>query len=94
MIGKLLAIVIGQGLNSFRHGNEGLNGGSRNEIGGLVQDLCQLNRLVKAPPAFDDDPSLSKRVEDSTIEKFIKQSRIEALNQTILQRAIQRCIVA
>lgn len=41
MIGELLAIVVGRGLVSFIYGLETLNDRRRDEIGGLVLDLCQ-----------------------------------------------------
>jgi hypothetical protein len=48
MIGELLAIVIGQGLNSFRYRLETPNDGRRDEIGGLVLDFCQYGRTTLA----------------------------------------------
>ena len=44
-------------------------------------------RVVEAPPAFDDDASLSERVEDLTIEQFVTEAGIEALDVSILPRA-------
>ena len=41
MIGELLAIVVGQGLYAVGYGFETLDDGLRDEIGGLVFDLCQ-----------------------------------------------------
>ena len=43
--------------------------------------------VVEAPPAFDDDASLSERVEDLTIEQFVTEAGIEALDVSILPRA-------
>ena len=50
------------------------------------------DRVVITPPAFDNDPSLTKRVKDFAIEKLIAQSCIEALNEAILPRAAGRDI--
>ena len=37
-----------------------------------------------APPALDDDPGLSKRVEDLSIKQFVAQPGVEALNEAVL----------
>ena len=44
------------------------------------------------PPAFDDDLGLLQHIEDFTIEQFITQARVEALDVAILPRAT-RCDV-
>jgi hypothetical protein len=41
MIGELLAIVIGQGLDSVTYGLEALDNSRGDEISGLLLDLCQ-----------------------------------------------------
>jgi hypothetical protein len=40
------------------------------------------NCIEVAPPTFDDDLGLAQRVEDLTIEQFIAQARVEALDVT------------
>ena len=40
-----------------------------------------------APPTFDDDLGLTQRVEYFTIEQFISQACVEALDVTILSGA-------
>jgi hypothetical protein len=39
-----------------------------------------------APPALDDDPRLSKRVEDFSVEQFVAKSGVEALDEAVLPR--------
>jgi hypothetical protein len=41
------------------------------------------DRVVVAPPTFNDDLGLPQRVEDFTIEQFIAQPRIEALDVAV-----------
>ena len=48
------------------------------------------DRVEMTPPAFDDDLSLSHRVEDFTIEEFIAQARVEALDVAVLPGAAWR----
>jgi hypothetical protein len=36
------------------------------------------------PPALDDDPGLSKRVEDLSVQQFIAKSGVEALDEAVL----------
>ena len=48
------------------------------------------DRVEVTSPAFDDDLSLPQRVEDFTIEQFIAQARIEALDVAVLPRG---CLV-
>ena len=48
------------------------------------------DRIEVTPPAFDDDLSLSQRVEDFAIEQFIAQARIEALDVAVLPGAAWR----
>jgi len=43
--------------------------------------------VVVAPPALDDDPRLSKRVEDFPVEQFVAKSGVEALDEAVLPRA-------
>ena len=45
-------------------------------------------RVVEAPPAFHDDACLSERVEDLAIEKLVTDAGVEALDVTILPRAL------
>jgi hypothetical protein len=40
--------------------------------------------VVVAPPALDDDPGLSKRVEDLSIKQFVAKPGVEALNEAVL----------
>jgi hypothetical protein len=44
------------------------------------------DRVVVAPPAFDNDLGLAERVEDFAIEQFIAKARVEALDVAILPR--------
>src|SRR5215470_6617788 len=44
------------------------------------------DRIVMAPPAFDDDLSFSEGVEDLAIEQLIAQAGVEALDVAILPR--------
>ena len=44
------------------------------------------NCIEVAPPTFDDDLGLAQGVEDFTIEQFIAQARIEALDVTVFPR--------
>ena len=37
-----------------------------------------------ASPGLDDDPGLSKRVEDLSIEQFVAKPGVEALDETVL----------
>ena len=41
------------------------------------------NCIEVASPTFDDDLGLAQRVEDFTIEQFIAQARVEALDVTV-----------
>ena len=50
------------------------------------------NRVEVPPPAFDHDLSLPQRIEDFTIEQFVTQARIEALDIAVLPGAT-RCDV-
>src|SRR5215210_7495663 len=43
--------------------------------------------IVVAPPAFDDDLGFAQCVEDLAIEQLIAQSRIEALDVTVVPGA-------
>ena len=44
------------------------------------------DRIVMAPPAFDDDLSFVEGVEDLAIEQLIAQARVEALDVGVLPR--------
>src|SRR5262245_28196560 len=44
------------------------------------------DRIVMAPPAFDDDLSFVEGVEDLAIEQLIAQAGVEALNVAVLPR--------
>src|SRR5262245_15759653 len=44
------------------------------------------DRIVIAPPAFDDDLSFVEGVEDLAIEQLIAQARVEALDVAVLPR--------
>ena len=44
------------------------------------------DRIVMAPPAFDDDLSFVEGVEDLAIEQLIAQARVEALDVAVLPR--------
>ena len=44
------------------------------------------DRIVMAPPAFDDDLSFLEGVEDLAIEQLITQARVEALDVAVLPR--------
>jgi hypothetical protein len=46
--------------------------------------------VVMASPALNDDPRFLERIEDFTIEQFIAQTRVEALDEAILPRAAGR----
>jgi hypothetical protein len=45
--------------------------------------------IVILPSTLNNDPSLSKRVEDFSIEKFISLSRVEALNEAGMKNALR-----
>src|SRR5262245_63002804 len=44
------------------------------------------DRIVMAPPAFDDDLSFLEGVEDLAIEQLITQASVEALDVAVLPR--------
>src|SRR5919201_3091243 len=44
------------------------------------------DRIVMAPPAFDDDLSFSEGVEDLAIEQLIAKAGVEALDVAVLPR--------
>src|SRR5215472_10105298 len=44
------------------------------------------DRIVMAPPAFDDDLSFSEGIEDLAVEQLIAQARVEALDVAVLPR--------
>src|SRR5207244_11929961 len=44
------------------------------------------DRIVMAPPAFDDDLSFSEGVEDLAIEQLIARAGVEALDVAVLPR--------
>src|SRR5215831_2845082 len=44
------------------------------------------DRIVMAPPAFDDNLSFSESIEDLAIEQLIAQARVEALDVAVLPR--------
>ena len=44
------------------------------------------DRIVMAPPAFDDDLSFLEGVEDLAIEQLITQASVEALDVSVLPR--------
>ena len=45
------------------------------------------DRIVMAPPAFDDDLSFSEGVEDLAIEQLIAKAGVKALDVAVLPRA-------
>jgi hypothetical protein len=48
------------------------------------------NCIEVAPPTFNDDLGFPQGVEDFTIEQFIAQPRVEALDAAVLPRAARR----
>jgi len=45
------------------------------------------DRVVVAPPAFDDDLGLWQRVKDFAVKQFIAQACVEAFDVAVLPRA-------
>ena len=41
------------------------------------------DRIVVTPPTFDDDLSLTQRIEDFTVEQFLTQAGVEALDVSV-----------
>src|SRR5215475_6237676 len=44
------------------------------------------DRIVMAPPAFDDDLSFSQGIEDLAVEQLIAKAGVEALDVAVLPR--------
>src|ERR1035441_8562437 len=53
----------------------------------VVQRFMRPDCVEVAPPTFDDDLGLTQRVKYFTIEQFISQACVEALDVTILSGA-------
>ena len=58
--------------------------------GSITKRGMRANPIVMTPPALDDDLRLTQRVEDLTVEEFVTQARIEALNVAVLPRTARR----